>query len=226
MVVEGGCFVRLSRLGYLQLRGARGSRAMTRCRHAARVRSGYVRTRAACATVGTLSRFPVMPAARVLVCERNAKWAIGLRRVLGETGPRVFETRSWGECWQELDRSPASFLALELTPGGEETLLRRLLDLGQRFRRARAVVLAPRGHERLEWALREAGAVHVVFSPSDLPAVAGLLRWHLQQVPESERTLRQAVWGRLPWRGGASQTDRSQAEPGNEEGCTPTAFES
>jgi DNA-binding response OmpR family regulator len=164
--------------------------------------------------------------ARVIVCERDGKWAVGLRRVLGPAGPRVFETRSLNECWQELEKSPASFLALELLPGGEETLLRRLLDLGQRFRHAHAVVLSQRGLEQREWLLREAGSLHVVLAPSDLPAVAGLVRRHLQQVPRPERTLREAVWDRLPWRGGASQVQRSETTPaGQQDAGGDTTFE-
>ena len=142
-----------------------------------------------------------MQPARVIVCEKTGRWASALRRVLSRAGTRVWETRSLAECWEELARSPASLLALELTPHNDEALLRRLLDLTRRFPAARAIVLGERGLERYGWAVREAGAAHAVFATRHLPAAARLIERHLARAPQPPGTLRAAVWQRLPWRG-------------------------
>jgi len=90
-------------------------------------------------------RTPAVSGPRVLVCEKSGRWAVALRRALGEGGHRVVETRSFDQCWQALDESPASFVALEMTVDSAETVVRRLVDLRRRFRHARAAVLAARG---------------------------------------------------------------------------------
>jgi DNA-binding response OmpR family regulator len=142
-----------------------------------------------------------MQPARVIVCEKTGQWAVALRRLLSPAGHRVYETRSWAECWDELARSPASLLALELTPHNDEALLKRLFDLTRRFPQARAIVVGERGLERYEWAVREAGATHAVFAPRRLAAAARLIERHLALAPQPLLTLRETVWRRLPWSG-------------------------
>ena len=137
--------------------------------------------------------------ARVVVCEKGNQWAVALRRALGPTGYRVVETRSLEECWRELGRNPASFVALELVPGNAEAVIRRLLDLGRRFHHAQAVVLAERGLESYEWVLREAGAIHVLCSPRNLSAAARLVNQYMQGVSEPALGVHETVWRKLPW---------------------------
>ncbi len=139
--------------------------------------------------------------ARVVVCEKGNQWAVALRRALRPTGYRVVETRSLEECWQELSGRPASFVALELVSGNAEAVIRRLLDLGRRFRHAKAVVLAGRGLESYEWVMREAGAIHVLFSSRDLSAAARLVNQYMQGVSEPAVGFHEAVWQELPWAG-------------------------
>ena len=149
-----------------------------------------------------------MQLARVIVCEKTGQWAVALRRLLSPAGHRVYETRSWAECWDELARSPASLLALELTPHNGEALLKRLVELAQRFPQARAIVVGERGLERYEWALREAGATHAVFASQRLAAAAArLIERHLALAPQPRLTLRETIGRRLPWSGRRSQGD-------------------
>ena len=141
-----------------------------------------------------------MPSARIIVCEKTGQWAIALRRLLAPGGHRVQETRSWPECWAELARHPASLLVAEMTAQNVELMLERLTDLPRRFRQARAVVVGDRDLARYEWAVRTAGAAHVVFTPRELPRTARLIVRHLALAPPPELSLREAVWQRLPWR--------------------------
>ncbi len=141
-----------------------------------------------------------MPSARIIVCEKTGQWAIALRRLLARSGHRVHETRSWPECWAELERHPASLLVVEMTAQTVELMLARLTDLPHRFRHARMVVVGDRDLARYEWAVRTAGAAHAVFTPRQLPAAARLIACHLALAPQPELSLREAVWRRLPWR--------------------------
>ena len=141
-----------------------------------------------------------MHSARVIVCEMTGQWATGLRRLLGDRGRQVQETRSLGECWEALQRSPISILVLELTAQNNESLLRHLEDLGTRFPQARALVVGNRDGESCEWLLREAGAVHAVWSRRRLAAAVALIERHLALAPRPQLPWREAIWQRLPWR--------------------------
>lgn len=141
-----------------------------------------------------------MHSARVIVCEITGEWARGLRRFLGDRGQQLQETRSLDECWEALQHSPISILVLELTAQNGELLLRRLNDLGERFPQARALVVGNRDGESREWLLREAGAVHAVWSRRRLTDAAILIERHLELAPRPQRPWREAVWQRLPWR--------------------------
>ena len=124
-----------------------------------------------------------METARFIVCEKTGQWATAFRRAGFAAGVRVCETRSLDQCWRELDASPASFLAVELTAGNLESLLARLAALGGSHPAAGAMVIASRGAVRYEWLLREAGAVHVLFSPRRAASAVGLATRHLARAP-------------------------------------------
>lgn len=139
--------------------------------------------------------------ARLIVCERSGRWAVGLRRELGAAEPRVHETRSVAECWEVLAASPASFVVVELTSAGAGELLRRMARLGRDFPLARVVVVADRCLASHEWLMREAGAIHFTCSPRQLGPVARMASRHLEQAPAPQRTVTQRIWASLPWKG-------------------------
>jgi hypothetical protein len=66
-------------------------------------------------------------------------------------------------------------------------------------------VVAQRGLEPFEWVLREAGAVHVQFSPRSLAATARLILRHIECAPPTELDFREAIWRRLPFDTGIRQ---------------------
>ena len=144
----------------------------------------------------------IMHAARIIVCEKTGRWATALRRVLSATRPRMCQTRSMAECLRELERSPASLIALELTAENGSSVVEFLDEVHQRFHRAIVVVFGPRAMERCGWLVREAGAVHAVFSPREVASAARVIERHLQRAPTHPLTLRQSLWSRLPWGGG------------------------
>jgi len=138
-------------------------------------------------------------AARLIVCERRGRWAVGLRRELAGAGVRVYETRSLAECWEVLAEAPAGFTVVELSNATVEDLLRRMARLGRDFPLARVAVVAGRSLADYEWLMREAGAVHFTCSPRQLGPLARLACRHLHQAPAPQQTLTQRIWTSLPW---------------------------
>ena len=138
-----------------------------------------------------------MPA-RLIVCERSGRWAVALRRELGEAGVRVWETRTLPDCRDELLANPASFVVIELLPniGG---LLRLLETQPRQFPLARLAVVAGRSLAAYEWLLREAGAVHFLCSPREVGVLARLACRHLAEVPQPQQSLTERIWASLPW---------------------------
>ena len=137
-------------------------------------------------------------AARLIVCERAGRWAVGLRRELTGTGVRVWETRTLADCRNELIESPASFVVVELgrNVAGLLGLLKRQ---PRQFPAARMAVVADRALADYEWLMREAGAVHFLCSPRRVGLLARLACRHLAQVPPLPQSLTERIWTSLPW---------------------------
>jgi hypothetical protein len=172
-------------------------------------------------------------AARLIVCERNGRWAVALRRELTASGVRVWETRTLAGCREELEQSPASFVVLEVA-GDLPGLLRFLVRQSQDFPAARLAAVAAKGErgERREergekqgaplpsplsplpsplpWLLREAGAVHFVDSLRQVGPLARLACRHLAQVPPPQQSLTERIWANLPW--GEGRGERGEDE--------------
>jgi hypothetical protein len=136
---------------------------------------------------------------RWLICEKTGSWAAALRWASDVGAPRLHETRSLVDCREELQRWPASFLVLEATSTGAESVVRLVDELKRSFSRSSAVVVAERQLAPWEGLLREAGAIEVVFSPRRLHLIAGLAARHLARIPRPRQSLRRAIWSRLPW---------------------------
>jgi hypothetical protein len=137
-----------------------------------------------------------MNTARLITCEKRGSWASALRRHIDFT---VYETRALAACWREVTARPHSFLVLELTRENGELLVGRLNDLGREFPGAAAVVVTERHLRRLEWLVREAGAIHFEVSPRRLRFVAEMARRHLSAAPAADLTPTQRILESLPW---------------------------
>ena len=117
-----------------------------------------------------------MPPPTLILLERTGCWAAALRRELGDAPVRLIETRSFGECWQQLAAAPAALVAWELTAANVQTLVSNLLRLDRDFPAASAIVLAERRLAAADRLLREAGGIHFVTSPRALEPVAQIMR--------------------------------------------------
>lgn len=137
----------------------------------------------------------------LIVCERSGRWAVALRAALADAavGPRVRETRSLADCWQELARRPSSFVVAELTLSAADALADRLARLERQFPLAAVAVVADRSLAELEPLVRQAGAVHFVTSPREADALARLASRHLERAAAPRRSVRETVLARLPW---------------------------
>ncbi|MBC7855192.1 MAG: hypothetical protein IAF94_17310 [Pirellulaceae bacterium] len=111
----------------------------------------------------------------------------------------LHEVRSLPECQRELEASPNSVVAAEFQPKNLVAVAKALSDWSRRFGDARFIALASRGLEPHELLLREAGAIHVTFSPRSLSPLLRLIRRHLARAPRPELTLEESMEARLPW---------------------------
>ncbi len=145
------------------------------------------------------SRLSGPAGARLIVCEQRGRWAAWLRRELVPVGVGLTETRLLADCWEVLDRLPASFLVLELSRANAGELLRRLEWLSRDYPAAQAAVVADRSLIACQWLVREAGAVHFLCSPRRVRLLAETACRHLAQAPAPPQDLADRIWSSLPW---------------------------
>lgn len=145
-----------------------------------------------------------MQNSRFIICEKRGKWATALRKQVNGNGNhgaslRVFETRSHQQCLAELSEDPNSFVGLELKDRNAPDVFDVINVIRSRFPGARVVVFGDAEMASVEPEIREAGAIHVAYSPRQLSTVAKLAERHAAQASPPEMNLRQSVMARLPW---------------------------
>jgi hypothetical protein len=110
------------------------------------------------------------------------------------------EARSLDQSWQLLGQFRACLLLLEFTAENLPALAARLRMLSSHGPHVCPVAAGQRRLRPCRWMLREAGAVHVVFSPRQLSDVVGLARRHWARAPSADEVpLEEQIWSRLPW---------------------------
>jgi hypothetical protein len=140
-----------------------------------------------------------MSGAITIVCERTGRWAVALRRGGLPTGGRLIETRTLDACREQLHHWPRAVTVCEATEHNLPQVLRLLVELQATSPEARVTVVGPRTMERHESLLREAGAIHAVFSPRRLHTTNAMLdRQTVRQSPAAE-SFGEIAWSRLPW---------------------------
>jgi hypothetical protein len=140
----------------------------------------------------------------LILLERTSRWAAAFRREMRKVGKLrqpipIQEVRSPAQCQRELEAAPHSVVALEILPQNLVFMAKAVGDWSRHFPHARFIVLAARDLEPHELLLREAGAIHVTFSPRSLSPLLRLVRRHLARAPQPERTLEETIWTGLPW---------------------------
>lgn len=122
-----------------------------------------------------------------------------MRCVLGEWDVIVVGVRSVGDCLALLAQWPGSVVAIEVSQSNLEEAFAAICRL-QRVRPPSAVMaLAARGLEAAEPLLREAGAVHVMLSRQELKFAATIFKHDCQAKLNSDESIRERVWRRMPW---------------------------
>jgi hypothetical protein len=145
-----------------------------------------------------------MSQARVILCEKTGRWAAALRRALGKGSVPVSETLSLSQCGDALQDAPGSLIAVEVSPLALETVLRLIAHARRSDPFARFVALQGAELDSAEPLLREAGAVEVLHSVREAPALALLARRHLALAPRAEPSLSETIAERLPWKRSAT----------------------
>lgn len=141
-----------------------------------------------------------MPSSQLILCEKRGDWAVAFRRALPELAERIRETRSCDECWDELKTAPASIVAVAVERQSVAASWEFLAKVARRFNAARTLILAAPEVRPFAWQLRSAGAVAAIFSWLEVPQIAPLVARHLAMYPSRDRSLRQQIMDRLPWR--------------------------
>jgi DNA-binding response OmpR family regulator len=136
----------------------------------------------------------------IVVCERRKVWAVALRRESARSDLRIVETRTLDDCRQEAQHAPSALVVCEATRDRLEAVLRFLVEWQTQPAAPPVAVVGERSMRRHAAALREAGAVHVMFSPRQLAGVVRMATRHAARRPAAdERSLTQLAWSRLPW---------------------------
>ena len=146
-----------------------------------------------------------MPIARLILCEKTTRWAVALRRALGDRQHVLSQTRSLAECSRELAASPASLVVVECTADNLEPLLVAAGQWSRQFLHARFVAALDDSLAPAEALVREAGAIGVVRSSRHVRSLARLALRHLARAPSRELPLCEAIVERLPWARWASR---------------------
>jgi hypothetical protein len=140
-----------------------------------------------------------MSQCRFLLCEKTSRWAVALRRALGERGRWLVETRSLPQCGRELRIFPASLVAVEIGEGNLEAALLAMARWSRRFPAANLIALIDTSLTAAEPLIREAGAIRVLASTRDAAAVAELFGRHAALIPADDGPLEQSILAALPW---------------------------
>jgi hypothetical protein len=140
-----------------------------------------------------------MSQCRFLLCEKTSRWAVALRRALGERGRWLVETRSLPQCGRELKAFPASLVAVEISESNAEAALGAIARWSQRFPSAHVMALIDSSLTAAEPLIREAGAIGVLASTRDAIAAANLFGRHAVLAPALVGPLEQSILAELPW---------------------------
>lgn len=141
---------------------------------------------------------PRIPRVRIVVYEKQTRWAALLRR---ESIIDIGEARSVNQTRTMLAQSPAGLLVVELQTSVIDEQLSLLLDLAGA---ERPITIVSVGDASLAALAAEAGAVAHVASPLDYEQLTSLARRYLQQSSEAlanepAENVRTAWRDRIPW---------------------------
>ena len=171
--------------------------------------------------------FPSRDVAELIVCERDGRWAMRLRRMLAANRVRIRETRSLCACREALELARSSMLVVEWTASNASEAIDFVADVNRMF--ARAVILLagdPTDCDKknigsshdikkydvacFRWLAIEAGAATWVASSRELSRVVPLIQTHLNRVATTAVTTHEQIIDSLPWSKTAAEINPSR----------------
>ena len=146
-----------------------------------------------------------MRSCQLIICERESQFAPALRRELANNASLVVETRSLAGSEAALAESPESLAVIEATAANLASVVDFLVRLRERYPRASVAVVLNCITINDESLFNEAGAIAVVRSVLEAPAIARLAERKFAAASKSELSLPEFVAQRLPWPGFATR---------------------
>ena len=145
----------------------------------------------------------------LIVCENRDRLTLTLRMALQRRGVEPAELTGRNTWLRQrsgvaaiprlLDAAPASMVVLETTAETLAGVLSLLSQIPETWPAARAVVAVDEQTTNYRTTIREAGAIHVVRSLSDLDEVAEMTLKHFERLKSPENSWRDEIWETLPW---------------------------
>ena len=133
----------------------------------------------------------------LIVCERYGRWAMAIRRLLGNEA-EVRETRGPVDLRQELAALPESLVAMELGALPLSALCDFLAEMERAFPLSAAVILGEADVARHAALLLETGAILCLDSPRRLAPLVAIARRQRARAPRRDASLVERIWARLP----------------------------
>ena len=137
--------------------------------------------------------------ARLIICEKSGQWAAAFRRAATSCELPISETRGLQQVERELADKPASIAAIEVNAATAAKVAIQISAWQTKYPAARFLLLADRELEAIEVELREAAAVHVIYSTRDLAGPLRIVRRHLARAPQPPLSLEETILAALPW---------------------------
>ena len=149
-----------------------------------------------------------------LLSGRQNELGVGLLRLLSRIEHYLYERLSIEEIEAQLKKAELAKGWLILlyhrfdenptaqtfvTPARFALVLKWLSRLETHFPRASAVALSGMRPVECEWALREAGAIHVARTVRQLPTVMQIVAQHSHQLPQERIGVAERILADLPW---------------------------
>ncbi|MFT7642689.1 MAG: hypothetical protein ACI9G1_004447 [Pirellulaceae bacterium] len=142
-----------------------------------------------------------MQQAELIVVEQLEWLQFLLKAESPDLRPRIQATSTERGLVDLLSKHPYSFVVFYITEDSESCLqLARLISrLRTQFPHAALAAVGASKASRWEFALREAGLIHIQFDCRQFHDLIKLATRKLAQAPAAETTFRETVWSRLPW---------------------------
>ncbi len=143
-----------------------------------------------------------MSAVDLIVCEKSGRWAAAIAAAPAArraASPRLAEVRSLTQLQRELEASPQSIAAVDVTAENLEVVLGWLVQASSRYADVRLVALLAPEVAPAEALFREAGAVEVLTSVVEAPCLARMAGQQSRRFPRPLGSFRELLAQRMPF---------------------------